>query len=188
MTIRICLMILYVVLHQCDTNSHRASFVVLFNMDNAAVDIRSEFIGSYVTKTLRLKPEKWLRVVAAEEYKAILLDFLDNDTPTILIITLTSSLQLIPVTRFPVSLKNKGVYFVKKSIAAVPKDVPEETLIIGDIATKAIDYLASLVDEIFVPLLCNVNNHEEWPAVVAQDVNKHVHSLKSTLYQVRRRY
>lgn len=154
-------------------------------MDTGPVDIRFEFIGSYVTKALRLKPEKWLRVVIAEEYKAVLLDFLDNGTPVLLIILLTSALQLIPVTRFPISLKNKGVYFVKKVIAPVPKDAPEEMLIIGDLAIKTIDHLASLVDEVFVPLLCNHDNHEKWPTVVAQDVNKHVHSLKSTLYQVR---
>lgn len=28
-------------------------------------------------------------------------------------------------------------------------------------------------------------NHQRWPAVIAQDVQKHVHSLKSTVYQVK---
>ena len=39
--------------------------------------------------------------------------------------------------------------------------------------------------QIFVPLLSNPSNHKKWPPVIAQDVKKHVHSLKSTVYQVK---
>ncbi|CAG9831723.1 unnamed protein product [Diabrotica balteata] len=38
---------------------------------------------------------------------------------------------------------------------------------------------------ILVPLLSNPQNHVGWPAVIAKDVHKHVHSLKSTVYQVK---
>lgn len=54
----------------------------------------------------------------------------------------------------------------------------------GDLATRSIDQLSCLVDEIFVPLLSNTENHIGWPEMVAQDVLKHTHSLKSTVYQV----
>lgn len=37
----------------------------------------------------------------------------------------------------------------------------------------------------FVPLLSNEENHDKWPEMVAQDVQKHVHNLKSTVYQVK---
>lgn len=36
-----------------------------------------------------------------------------------------------------------------------------------------------------MPLLSNSYNHDKWPGVIAQDVQKHVHSLKSTVYQVK---
>lgn len=36
-----------------------------------------------------------------------------------------------------------------------------------------------------MPLLSNSTNHDRWPAVIAKDVQKHVHSLKSTVYQVK---
>lgn len=39
--------------------------------------------------------------------------------------------------------------------------------------------------QIFVPLLSNPGNHKKWPPVIAQDIKKHVHSLKSTVYQVK---
>lgn len=148
-------------------------------------DLRFEFMGSYVQKTLKLKPEKWLRVITLEEHKAVIREFLDRPYPIVLIIILTPAAQLVPATSFPlVQLKSKGVYFIKKQPVEVPKVNCADVLIVGDLATRAIDQLSCLVDEVFVPLLSNPDNHKGWPVMVAQDVEKHVHSLKSTVYQV----
>ncbi|KAL4716849.1 hypothetical protein ACJJTC_012660 [Scirpophaga incertulas] len=148
-------------------------------------DPRFEFIGTYTVKSLKLKPEKWMRVLALEEYRTTLKDFVDNPQPTLLVVVLTHALQLMPVTTFPCYLKNKGVYFVKKKPDAVPKENCSEMLIFGDLAPRIIDELAALVDEVFVPLLSNPLNHEGWPLVVSQDILKQIHNLKSTVYEVK---
>lgn len=86
-----------------------------------------------------------------------------------------------------------GVYFVKRLPIEVPRDDCGAWLISGDLATRSIDQLSCLVDEIFVPLLSNTDNHKGWPEMwvdrifkrtswvtmffffrVAQDVLKHV--------------
>lgn len=36
-----------------------------------------------------------------------------------------------------------------------------------------------------MPLLSNPANQSKWPAVIAKDVHRHVHSLKNTVYQVK---
>lgn len=77
------------------------------------------------------------------------------------------------------------MYFIKKEPSPVCKACPAESVIVGDLSPKLIDQLASLVDEILVPLLSNTQNHDQWPAVIAKDVHKHVHSLRSTVYQVK---
>lgn len=38
--------------------------------------------------------------------------------------------------------------------------------------------------QVLVPLLSNDRNHEQWPQVVSQDVDRHVRSLKSNVYVV----
>lgn len=38
--------------------------------------------------------------------------------------------------------------------------------------------------QILVPLLSNPHNHEQWPAVVSQDVLRHVHQLKSNVFVI----
>lgn len=35
-----------------------------------------------------------------------------------------------------------------------------------------------------VPLLSNGRNHIEWPQVVSQDIQRHVHSLKTNVFVV----
>lgn len=41
-------------------------------------DVRLDFIGSYVQRSLKLKPEKWSRLIVTEEQRAIMNDFLDK--------------------------------------------------------------------------------------------------------------
>ena len=35
-----------------------------------------------------------------------------------------------------------------------------------------------------MPLLANERNHEQWPRVVSEDVMRHIHHLKSSVYVV----
>lgn len=78
-----------------------------------------------------------------------------------------------------------GVYFIKKNAEPVPKTDCKSFVIVGDLTTRPIEQLSCLVDDVFVPLLSNEKNHAVWPEMVAQDVKRHVHNLKSTVYQVK---
>ncbi|KAI5645013.1 dynein heavy chain and region d6 of dynein motor domain-containing protein [Phthorimaea operculella] len=148
-------------------------------------DPRFDFIGSYAVKSLKLKPEKWTRVLGIEEHRSTLNDFVSKPFPLLLVVTLTHTAQLVPVISFPCYLKNKAVYFVKKKPDVIPKEDCAHHVIFGDLAPRLIDELAALVDEVFVPLLSNPLNHEGWPLVVSQDILKQIHSLKSTVYEVK---
>ncbi|EDW38589.1 GL12690 [Drosophila persimilis] len=149
-------------------------------------DPRLELMGSFVIKSLKLKPEKWTRVITVEEHKGIIKEFLDRNTPVVLIIILTPAAQLVPSTTFPLSqLKSKGVYFIKRYAEPIPREDCGNYIIYGDLATRTIDQLSALVEEVLVPLLSNEDNYRSWPIMVAQDVQKHVHSLKSTVHQVK---
>ncbi|XP_060515880.1 dynein beta chain, ciliary [Cylas formicarius] len=153
---------------------------------SVTLDSRLEFLRTYVQKSLKLKAEKWSRMMATEEHKAVVIKFLERTFPTVLVIILTPSAQLVPSNGFPLAqLKSKGVFFVKKEPLPISKTTPGELVIVGDLSPKIIDQLASLVDEILLPLLSNPSNHAQWPGIIAKDVHKHVHSLKSTVYQVK---
>lgn len=95
---------------------------------NDGPDLRLDFMGSFIQKTLKLKPEKWQRLLTFEEHKTVIKvgatkrrkklrfswlffhkDFLDLPCHMVLVIQFTQSAQLLPVTTFPLTqLKSKG--------------------------------------------------------------------------------
>lgn len=64
------------------------------------------------------------------------------------------------------------------------KEVCSSMLILGDLSSRVVDQLATLVDNLFAPLLSNAENHKDLPDIAIQDICRHVHSLRGTLYQV----
>ena len=65
----------------------------------------------------------------------------------VLIILQNNAAQLLAANSFPVSLKNKAVYFIKREQGPVPKEEISQHIILGDMAVKPIEQLAALVDE-----------------------------------------
>lgn len=56
-------------------------------MEPPPTDPRVDFIGNVVVKTMKLKPEKWTRLMVTEEYKRIVYSFLDTAIHSLLIVT-----------------------------------------------------------------------------------------------------
>lgn len=64
------------------------------------------------------------------------------------------------------------------------KEACSSMLILGDLSPRVVDQFATLVDNVFAPLLGKAENHKDLPDVAIQDICRHVHSLRGTLYQV----
>jgi hypothetical protein len=79
-----------------------------------------------------------------------------------------------------------GIYAIKVKQIPLPKDKEgcSTMLIVGDLSHRMVDQLATLVDDIFAPLLTKPENHKDLPEVAIQDICRHVHALRGTLYQV----
>jgi hypothetical protein len=56
-------------------------------MEADGPDVRFEFMGTFVQKTLKLKPEKWSRLMTQDDYKVIINEFMDEPVPVVLIIS-----------------------------------------------------------------------------------------------------
>lgn len=148
-------------------------------------DTRVEFIADYVLKTLRVKGDKFTKMYGLEENKQLFMDFFEKPEILTFIVSANAGGGLSVSTQWPEKLKTKACYFVKKGREAVTKDTPMRTaLIYGDLSYSPVDQLAAFVDEVLVPLLSNDHNHDQWPHVVSQDVLRHVHNLKSSVFVV----
>ena len=98
-------------------------------------DPRLEFISSYVMKSLRIKMDKWHKMMGAEDskvYWAVLIfewyliynyqsnqnlihDWLTNPDKERLIINVNNAGGLMPSNDFPMMSKGKSCYFIRKS-------------------------------------------------------------------------
>jgi len=66
-----------------------------------------------VQKSLKLKPEKWGRLLLTEEYRNVVLDFLDKPLPVALFVVLTPNAQLVASSSFPIPCqRTKGEFFM----------------------------------------------------------------------------
>lgn len=92
---------------------------------------------------------------------------------------------LIPILTFPLNVKQKFTYFVRREQEIITDENIGHMLMIGDMSHKPIDELAVLMEDVLVPLLMNPLNQSGWPAVVSEDVTTRVQNFSSILYQVK---
>ncbi|ERL93730.1 hypothetical protein D910_11016 [Dendroctonus ponderosae] len=148
-----------------------------------AEDERLEFLLNYLTKSYKLKQEKWNKMIGVDENRKMILKFLDDPNQKMLLITIPSTGLLTPFTSFNAQIKQKFTYFIRKKPDAVTMENFRSVLTFGDMSGKPIEDLSVLVEGVFVPLMSNPANQVGWPKVVAQDVVSHVRTFKNTVDQ-----
>ena len=79
----------------------------------------SAFVGRYVLKTMRLKDEKWQKLIGNEELRTIVMDWVLQPAVMKLFVTLNNAGALVPSYHFTSTAKGKICYFVKISEMAV---------------------------------------------------------------------
>ena len=67
--------------------------------------VRVQFIQDYTLKSMRLKPEKWAKLVISDEQRRHLENFVDKDLPQVLIISQNIGGQLQIHSDWPSTLR-----------------------------------------------------------------------------------
>lgn len=116
--------------------------------ESPAEDKRLDFIADYVLRTLKVKQDKWQKCVSSEENRQVLQGFLDGAEQRTLVVTMSASGHLQPTAAFTAGSRNKAVYFVKHSKAALSPDSMRENLIYGDLSYAPLDQFSALVEEV----------------------------------------
>ncbi|KAM9208504.1 dynein axonemal heavy chain 17 [Dugong dugon] len=145
-------------------------------------DARTEYLEQVASVILKFKPDRWNKMLAAEENAALLTEFLEKSDVLVLVMTLNSAGMIIPCLGFPASLKSKGVYFIKKKPGNITKDSYRSHLLYGDISPMPVDQLIATVEEVLYSLLNQAENMSGWPRVISEDITKQVHKLKNEMF------
>ena len=114
-------------------------------------DSRVEFMADYVLKTLKCKPDRWMKMYNVDETKQMFMDWFEkSDLPSLVIINNAGG-SLTAQYEWPTNPKLKACYFVKKSREGISKDVPfRQSVLYGDLSYSPLDQLAAFVDEVSV--------------------------------------
>ncbi|XP_066560773.1 dynein axonemal heavy chain 9 [Amia ocellicauda] len=151
-------------------------------MGEPLTDKRYDFLQNYVLKTMKLKADRWQKCVGTEEYRQIIQEFLDRAEQRVLVVSLNAAGLLIPSHRFPSGSKNKAVYFCKRCKEPLSAESVKSHLSYGELSSDPLQQLSVFVEQVVVPILSDDRNHCDWPHVVSQDVKRHIHSLKSSVF------
>uniref|UniRef100_A0A8B9NMP8 Dynein axonemal heavy chain 17 n=1 Tax=Accipiter nisus TaxID=211598 RepID=A0A8B9NMP8_9AVES len=149
---------------------------------SATPDERHGFLESFTTLLLRVRPDKWNKFVGSEEAMAVLDEFFRQQDVLELVLGLNPAGQLSPTTRFPPTLRGKGVYFVKKKRENITQENCRSGLLVGDISPSPVEQLITVVEEVISPLLLSKENTAGWPGVVVEDITRQVHRLKNEMF------
>lgn len=111
-------------------------------------DVRLEYLEGLASLILKFKPDKWSKLIGAEENMALFTEFFEKPDVLVLVLTLSPTGMIIPCLGFPASLKSKGVYFIKKGRENISKDTYKDRLIYGDISPAPVEQLIAVVEEV----------------------------------------
>ena len=115
-------------------------------------DVRLEYLEGVASLVLKFKPDKWSKLIGAEENMALFTEFFEKPDVLVLVLTLNPAGMIVPCLGFPASLKSKGIYFIKKGTENISKDNYKDRLISGDISPTPVDQLIAVVEEVGVPV------------------------------------
>lgn len=110
-------------------------------------DRRLDFICDYVLRTLKLKRDRWQKLISGEDNRRLLQDFLDRSDNKTLVMSVTTAGLLRPSASFTAS-RNKAVYFMKRSEATLSADTMMENLVCGDLCSAPLHQLSVVVQEV----------------------------------------
>ncbi|KAL4676954.1 hypothetical protein H8957_008548 [Semnopithecus entellus] len=145
-------------------------------------DVRLEYLEEVASIVLKFKPDKWSKLMGAEENVALFTEFFEKPDVRVLVLTLNAAGMIVPCLGFPESLKSKGVYFIKTKPDNINKDNYKARLLYGDISPTPVDQLIAVVEEVLYSLLNQRENTAGWPQVVSEDIVKQVHRLKNEMF------
>ena len=112
-------------------------------------DSRVEFMADYVIKTLKCKPDKWMKMYNVEETKLKFMDWFDKPEISSLIVLSNPGGALSAQHEMPSNTKQKAFYFVKKNREAITKDVPlRQAIFYGDLSSSPLEQLSAFVEEV----------------------------------------
>ena len=111
-------------------------------------DPRIMVLQQYCLGALKLKQDKWSKLLGTDESLALVATFLEKPESWLLVIALNPTGVLVPMTSFPPTNKNKAVYYIKKAAEQLKKETMASHLLVGDMSLIPLEQLSSFIESV----------------------------------------
>lgn len=145
-------------------------------------DPRLEFICSRLLKMMNFKMDKWNKLMSTSDNRTVIDEFLNNSSNQMLTLFNNGSIILPYLNQFPYSGKGTFLYFIRKNdIVELTKANMNESLMTGTCSSNPLDDLNIMINHVFVPILMNPLNQQNWSKNVVTDVKKELQTLRNNI-------
>ncbi|EDW45240.1 GM10108 [Drosophila sechellia] len=144
-------------------------------------DARLERVAAYTTTTMRLKPDKWTKMMACDDLRRIVVEW-QHGHSRVLVMTLSPGGDLCPWLR---SIRHCA-YFVRCNTSDGPLTASNfaESVLYGDFPVHSkIETMSLLFDDVLQPLLEQAQS--QWPAIVRKDMQARIKEVRNTLTEIK---
>lgn len=114
--------------------------------ESPAFDSRLDLICDCVLKTLKLKQDKWEKLLSSE-HRQVVQNFLERVEDRTLLVSVDAAGLLQPSPALTAS-RNKALYFLKGRGAAVGPDPVEQRLVCGELCSAVLHQFSAVVQQV----------------------------------------
>ena len=151
------------------------------NEEEVAPDERIDWLLSRIQTSLNCKEEQIQKLMATDASRQHILSFLDSREKTYLHVAFEGS-NLTAFVNPPKTFKKKSVYFVELNDVALTKENMQKEIVVGDLGDIPLEYLSTVSQEVYLPLLTNPRNQKGWPEVLSKDITDHMNKFVANVY------
>lgn len=138
-----------------------------------------DIISDRVCSSLKVREEAFGKL-ATGDYKAAFIQFLE-DADTMRLLVYLDGKDLVAANKPPAKLRKKTIFFIKTVPGKLDNESFKKNVIHGEIGESALESLALVSQDVFMPLLTSTANQQGWPDVVAKEVTENLHKFVSNV-------
>ena len=144
-------------------------------------DERVEWLLSRVITSLKVKEDATGKMMANETARTQILSFLDGREKLALHI-FTEGGSLTASCSPPQTFKKKSMYFVRLNNMPVTKETVSTQVLVGEHSDLPLEYLSTVSQEVFLPLLTNPRNQNGWPELTSKEITENLNKFIANVY------
>ena len=150
---------------------------------SAELDRREQWLVKGIQDYFKgsIKSDKVQKFLTSDSTLSALHDFADMPDIRFVAFEDTGSGAITLHLTSPGEIKGRCFYFLKIRPGSLNGDTFRSQVLAGDLTKDVLRHLTDVSKEIYMPLLCNPRNQQNWSEIVAKDVMERLHTFMANL-------